>query len=57
MLTLHGSFNEAEFCRATLDGRCDLGGIADGETYVDLRIGAPEGDQVARKPIIGNRLA
>ena len=30
---------------------------ADGEAYLDLRIGPPEGDQVARKPIAGNRLA
>src|SRR5260370_31609731 len=57
MLVRYGSFDETKLRCPTLDRRCDLGGIADAETYADLRIGSPKGDQVARQPIVGDRLA
>jgi hypothetical protein len=53
----YDSFNKTEFRSPTLHRRCDLCGIADGETYLDLRIGLLEGNQVPRKPIAGDRLA
>jgi hypothetical protein len=57
MLTLDGSFDEAQFGHSTLHRRCDLRGVADRKADLDLRINSSESDQVPREPIPSDRLA
>jgi hypothetical protein len=57
MLALHRAFDEAQFRGCAFDGCRNLRRVADPETDLDLRMGAPKGDQVPRQPIIGDGLA
>ena len=56
MLVLHRAFNEAQFRRAVFDRCRNLRRVADRETDVDLGIGLPKRNQMARKPITGDGL-
>jgi len=57
MLTVDGSFDEAQFGHSTLNCRRYLRGIADREADLDLRIRPSEGNQVPREPIPRDCLA
>src|SRR5262245_6300967 len=57
MLTLDGSFYEAQFRHSTLHRRCDLRGVADCEADLDLRISPSDSEQVPRQPMRGDRPA
>src|SRR5215468_7818171 len=57
MLTIHGSFYEAQFGNSTLHRRSDLRGVADYEADLDLWIDPSESDEVPREPIPSDRLA
>ncbi len=53
----HDPLDEAQLHRAVLDGGGDLLAVADQQAELDLRVGAAEGDEMARQPVAGDGLA
>ncbi len=51
------ALDEADFDFSLQNRLGDLRRIADGKADIDQRIGAPEGDEMARQPIAGDGLA
>ena len=51
LLIVDVALDEAEVGDTLADGERDLGGVRDRQADVDVGIGAPEGEQMARQPI------
>src|SRR6516162_2668948 len=57
LLTMNGRFDKPQFGHSALDSDCDLGGIPNTHSDLNLRMGTTKYSQVSRQPIIRNGVA